>query len=235
MKGFSGFPNGKIRATRIPNLFFSDLLPAIDHLAELKLTLYCFWRLTRMEGDVRFVRRSEIEGDAEFMAGLVSRPAEAVGVLADALERAVARGTLLHAALETQEGVADLYFMNTARGRAAAAGLERGEWHPRDASHVPFNLSIERPNIFTLYEQNIGPLTPLISDQLRDIEETYSAEWITEAIGISVQQNKRSLAYVSAILDRWQREGRKGEEHRGDRRDDWRRFIEEEYADYIEY
>ncbi len=36
MKGFSGFPSGKQRLTSIPNLFFSDLLPAIDTLVELK-------------------------------------------------------------------------------------------------------------------------------------------------------------------------------------------------------
>ena len=43
MKGFTGFPAGKQRLTAIPNLFFSELLPAIDHLAELKVTLYAFW------------------------------------------------------------------------------------------------------------------------------------------------------------------------------------------------
>ena len=40
MKGFPGFPDGKQRLTAVPSLFFSDLLPIIDNLAELKVTLY---------------------------------------------------------------------------------------------------------------------------------------------------------------------------------------------------
>ena len=51
MKGFSGFPKGKTRITPVPNLFFSELMPFIDDIDELKLTLYCFWRLGLKEGD----------------------------------------------------------------------------------------------------------------------------------------------------------------------------------------
>ncbi|MBI2976543.1 MAG: primosomal replication protein N, partial [Chloroflexi bacterium] len=40
MKGFSGFPSSKVRSTPVPNPFFSELLPQIDHLGELKVTLY---------------------------------------------------------------------------------------------------------------------------------------------------------------------------------------------------
>ena len=45
MKGFPGFPDGKLKLTQIPNLFFSDLLPIIDDLGELKVKLYAFWAL----------------------------------------------------------------------------------------------------------------------------------------------------------------------------------------------
>ena len=49
-RGFAGFPAGKAASTPLPNLFFSDLLPAIDHLGELKVTLYAFWALGRQRG-----------------------------------------------------------------------------------------------------------------------------------------------------------------------------------------
>lgn len=226
---------GKSKVIRIPGQFFSELLPSIDHMGELKVTLYCFWRLNRMQGDLRFVRRADVEADAGFMAGLAKRPAEAAEALADGLERATARGTLLHVTFEGPEGEDDLYFVNTERGRAAVEAIERGEWRPTGDPHAPFDLSIERPNVFTLYEQNVGALTPLIADQLRDIEGTYPEAWVREAIGIAVEQNKRSLAYISAILERWQGEGRQREGHRGDRPADRQRYIEGEFADYIEY
>lgn len=235
MKGFSGFPSGKVRATRIPNLFFSELLPAIDHVAELKVTLYCFWRLYQKQGDVRFVQRAEIEADEVFMAGLAKRPEKAARVLADALERATARGTLLHVTVDGEDNGADLYFVNSAKSRAVVEGIERGEWQPGDDSHAPFDLSIERPNIFSLYEQNIGALTPLIAEKLRDMEESYPEAWVREAIDIAVQQNKRSLAYVLAILERWQTEGKGSEKPGRDLEAERRRYITGEFADFIEY
>lgn len=235
MKGFGGFLAGKSKAIRIPGQFFSELLPAIDHLAELKVTLYCFWRLNRMEGDVRFVRRADVEADDSFLASLAAPAADVQAVLGDALERATVRGTLLHVTVEGLDGPDELYFMNTDKGRAAVEAIQRGDWRPTDGAHVPFDLSVERPNIFTLYEQNVGALTPLVADQLRDIEGTYPEAWVREAIAISVEHNKRSLAYILAILERWQGEGRQREGHRGNRPGDRRRYIEGEFADYIEY
>ncbi len=50
MKGFAGFPVGKQPNVPVPELFFTELLPDLDHLAELKLTLHIFWRLARSSG-----------------------------------------------------------------------------------------------------------------------------------------------------------------------------------------
>ena len=42
LPGFIGFPDKKMLAVIVPDLFFVDLLPQIDNLAELKLTVYFF-------------------------------------------------------------------------------------------------------------------------------------------------------------------------------------------------
>ena len=63
MQGFPGFPDGKQRLTPVPNLFFSDLLPAIDNLVELKVTLYAFWALGQREGEVRYLRLPDFMND----------------------------------------------------------------------------------------------------------------------------------------------------------------------------
>jgi DnaD/phage-associated family protein len=87
-----------------------------------------------------------------------------------------------------------------------------------------------------LYEQNIGPLTPLLAEQLQDAEKNYPAPWIEDAFKEAAELNKRSWRYVQRILERWSTEG-KGDEtaRRGDDRKDRRRFIEGEYADIIEH
>lgn len=231
MKGFNGFPQ-KGRLTRVPGLFFSELLPQIDSLAELKVTLYCFWRLQQKEENVPYLTRRGIEADDIFMRGLGSHEDERHSLLLDALERAVARGTLLHAEVQREKRQDDLYFVNTARGRAAVAGIENGQWTPQPDTVPPFDLTVERPNVFTLYEQNIGPLTPHIADNLRDFEQTYPGEWIEEAIRIAVEYNKRSLSYIAAILNRWETEGRI---EREEDPSDTRRYISGKYQDDIEY
>ncbi len=182
MKGFSGFPPGKTRTIPVPSLFFTELLPQIDHLGELKVTLYCFLRLALKEGSTRYVRRAELLGDPTLLNGLSLYKHEAEAALNEALERATARGSLLHVELESAGGKEDLYFMNTAKGRAAVEAMTRGEWRPTADDETPVEVLVDRPNVFTLYEQNIGPLTPLIADALRDLEGEYPAEWIEDAI-----------------------------------------------------
>jgi DnaD/phage-associated family protein len=220
MKTFSGFPPGKVRSVSLPEPVFDELVPLIDDLAELKLTLHVLWRLGQQQGKVRYLRHADLAADRTLLAGLGGSQAEALDA---ALARAVARGTLLKT--ETLEGE-EIYFANTPKGRAAIEAIARGEWP--DALE-----SAGRPNVFALYEQNVGLLTPLIADELREAERTYPAEWIEEAFREAVSLNKRSWKYVRAILERWRIEGRGDEAGQRPSEADRRRYVEGEYGEYI--
>ncbi|MBN1430470.1 MAG: DnaD domain protein [Anaerolineae bacterium] len=78
----------------------------------------------------------------------------------------------------------------------------------RSVNNRHLTSSSDRPNIFTIYEQNIGPLTPMLGDQLKDIDATYPQSWFIDAVSIAVENNKRNLRYILAILRRWQVEGK---------------------------
>jgi DnaD/phage-associated family protein len=102
-------------------------------------------------------------------------------------------------------------------------------------------LKVARPNIFTLYEQNVGIMTPLIADRLRDLEKSYAPDWIDEAFQIAVAANKRKLSYIEAILKRWESDGKSdgkderssqtvGRDSEADRR---RKYIPDEFSDII--
>jgi DnaD/phage-associated family protein len=154
------------------------------------------------------------------------------------LEKAVQRGSLLRASPRSEdrgvESEADVfYFLNTPRGRAAAESMQKGDW--RAAMRTPSAPPAERPNIFKLYEENIGPLTPLIADALKDAEQTYAPEWVAEALEIAVKNNKRNWRYVEAILKRWKVEGHAKKQDRQNAQEDGRRYVEGEYAEYIEH
>lgn len=235
MQGFSGFPPGRLKTIALPALFFSELLPAIDSLAELRVTLYAFWALHHKEGEIRYLCRQDFVTDDLLMDSLGEPRRAAEVLLDDALERAVARGTLLHISVEGVIGAQDLYFMNTERGRSAVEGITRGEWRPTGDPAEPVSLIVERPNIFVLYEQNIGPLTPLIAEQLRDAEESYPVAWIEEAIEVAVHNNARKWVYISRILERWREEGKHDATTGGDSARDRRRYIEGKYGDLIQH
>lgn len=233
MKGFAGFPEGKLRLTQVPNLFFSDLLPVIDNLAELKVTLYAFWALTQKEGQVRYLRLTDFMNDSEFVKGFGPTIDLSTHTLLDGIERAVARGTLLHVNVEGAQGAMELYFLNTVKGRAAVEGITRGEWRPNPDEDEPITLLVERPNIFVLYEQNIGPLTPIIADELRDAEQTFPVSWVEEAIKLAVANNVRKWRYVLSILERWRQEGKTDGVGRRDTQKELRQQIPEEYKDIV--
>ena len=233
MQTFNGFPPGKTHTTAIPNLFFSDLLQRIDDLDELKLTLYCFWALQQQEGEYRYLIQREVLADQTFLAGFNADPERATAQVLAALEHATARGTLLHATVDGAQGQENLYFMNTVRGRNAVQAIAAGnfEYGGRDC---PVALVTERPNIYALYEQNIGPLTPLLSDQLRDAEQEFPADWIEAAIRLAVERNVRNWRYVMAILRRWQAEGKDDGTSQRPSKADRYQYIEGEFADYID-
>ena len=200
MEKFKGFTESET-FSQIPDTFFHQLLKQIEDVAELKVTLYLIWRVEHMEGPFRALSRMD------FNIKDLGLPAEEI---THGLKKAVQRGILLEVRRETM-----VYFLlNSPRGRATAQAMESGRWNPKTGIATP---PIDRPNIFKLYEENIGPLTPLIADALKDAEDTYSAEWIEAAIEEAVLRNARNWKYCEAILKHWKEEGRAEKQ---DRRDD---------------
>lgn len=258
--GFIGFPDAKLRPVVVPDLFFTDLLPQIDDLAELKLTLHCFWLLSEQSGEYRYLRGADLREDTTLLAGLAldSDLRSAAAALEDALARAVTRNTLLRLEIDLGAEVAtpdagaapsireDWYFMNTQKGRQAIALIRQGRLREvQSAIPDEARIRVQRPNVFVLYEQNIGLLTPIIADQLRDLEKTYAPEWIQDAFEIAIGRNKRNLRYIQNILKRWETEGRNDEKsggRQGDRHEEpgrdgeerrRRSYIPDEYSDII--
>jgi DnaD/phage-associated family protein len=62
-------------------------------------------------------------------------------------------------------------------------------------------------SISKAYESEIGPLTPMIADDLKDAAKTYPLQWALDAIHEAAVQNKRGWKYCLAILERWKRQG----------------------------
>ena len=211
MQGFAGFPAGKLSTTPVPNQFFSELLPLVDNLAELKVILHLFWLIGKKRGVLRYARLDELLADQRLLDGLATPKLSGEDVLRDALERACARGALLHTTVRRgtcADTVEDWYMINSANGREVLERLRAGELDLQADVSEDLQLQVERPTIFVLYEQNIGMLTPMIAEELRDAEKHFPIEWIADAFREAVSLNKRSWRYILRILERWRDEGR---------------------------
>ncbi len=237
MTGFAGFPAGRKRFTPVPDLFFGELLPQVDDIAELKVTLHVFWIVHRKKGPLRCVSGEELVRDGVLLRGVKMPGDSPEGMVNHGLEKAVARGTLLRVSTRTESGdEQDWYFINSEEGREAADRVRRGELKlgPYTVLEEP-RVEAERPNIFVLYEQNIGMLQPMIAEELQAAEQSYPAGWIEEAFKIAAEQNVRKWRYIRTILERWAAEGRDdGEAGRGPE-DDRYRVIKGKYKDYIKH
>jgi DnaD/phage-associated family protein len=226
---FTGFSTDD--PIKLPRELFTDVLPAISQPAELKVTLQFFYLLRSSRRRPRMVEWADFRADTALASSLRAvaplRPTE--DVLIEGIEAAVRRGTLLHAAVPEGPRVGNWYLANTERNRTWIARMVDGDiaWLP-----VPTPQQ-QRPTIFRLYEQNIGVLTPMLTEELKEAQERFPATWLEDAIREAVRSNKRSWRYIRAVLNRWSTQGR------GPLAvvpsDDPAKYINGELSDYIKF
>jgi DnaD/phage-associated family protein len=234
MKPFQSFP-ARMDFTPIPNLFLVRLMPHIRDIAELKTTLHIFMSIYSKKGYPRFVSFGELLSNTSLMQSLNQFSNSAEEVLSNALESAVKRGTILHLPANINNKT-DIYFLNTQSDRKAIDRVKNGELNlPDFVSKTESAPQIEDlPDIFTLYEENIGMLTPIIAEELKEAEKLYPHAWIKNAIEKAVNQNKRKWNYISTILERWSTEGKDDGTYRRDsEKEDPDKYIKGKYGHMV--
>ena len=221
---FGGFLVAEEPSLAVPRAFVAEVLPQLTDIAELKVTLCIFDLLAETGGYESPVAEEAIYRHGALRASLkrLGSPKEPDESIGRGLELAISRGTFLRFVAEQASGRhVPWYLLNTPRGREALGKMARGVAPPlpalREEAQPAPAIVPERPNIFRLYEQNVGLLTPIIADQLIEATERYPLDWIEEAFGEAVSYNRRNWRYVRAILEKWATDGRGGgdEKHRG--------------------
>jgi DNA replication protein len=193
----------------MPDSFFTQAMPKIQNLAELKVVLYVAYLILRKQErphpDNIGVTYKELKAESSWLLDELSEE-----TLRQALDSAVEHGILLHSSLNINGVLEDVYSLTTESRQPPAI------------------------NTFALYEQNIGMITPMIAEELKEAEKLYPPQWIEEAFKIAVTLNKRSWKYIARILERWASEGKDSGEYKRDlKKDDPDKYIKGKYGRFV--
>lgn len=197
----------------IPASILTDVVPAITSIEELQVSLAVIRLLNGAGGFAEPLAEKTILRDRTLRTSLrvEGSPRAPDSRINKGLDLALARGMLVRLVSAEARKRATFYYLNTPENRSSIRLMETGQLPaPRtlwpDAN--PPSITIDRPNAFRLYEQNIGTLTPLIADQISRVIEEYPEDWIEDALEEAVTYNRRSWRYVTRILENWRSHGR---------------------------
>jgi DnaD/phage-associated family protein len=227
----------------LPDSFFTQVMPKIQDLVELKVVLYVAYLILRKpdhpfafchsepfapchpeqsegshvaqdrlreeshaaQGRPQFVTYKELKAESCRLSAELGEE-----TLRQALDSAVEHGALLHSTLSINGMLEDVYSLTV------------------DSRQPP------TVNIFALYEQNIGMITPMIAEELKEAERLYPPQWIEEAFKEAVTLNKRSWRYIARILERWASEGKDSGEYKRDiKKDGPDKYIKGRYGHLV--
>jgi DnaD/phage-associated family protein len=189
----------------LPDSFFTQVMPKIQDLAELKVVLYVAYLILRKPDHPHFVTYQELKAESSRLSAELGEE-----TLRQTLDSAVEHGTLLHSTLNINGMLEDVYSLTV------------------DSRQPP------TINVFALYEQNIGMITPMIAEELKEAEKIYPPQWIEEAFKEAVTLNKRSWRYIARILERWASEGKDSGEYKRDiKKDGPDKYIKGKYGHLV--
>jgi DNA replication protein len=225
---FDGFPRPQQNYSKLPHVLI-DCLPMIDSMAELKVLLYL---IRHTWGFSEYAKPKRITTD-EFMRGRKRKNGTRIDAgtgmanksVISGLQSAVEHGFVLVeiddsdlARIEKRyslnmSGVKDLHtgqenlhsdYVKVTQ-RSEKETIERNsKTKEEEAAALETNVS----TLKELHEQNIGMVTPLLMNMLRNAALTYPVEWFQPAFEITVKSARhRSWAFVEAVLEGWRKNG----------------------------
>ncbi|MCL2141028.1 MAG: DnaD domain protein [Dehalococcoidia bacterium] len=234
MNDFIGFP-ASMQFTPIPKLFINCYMSDMN-ADELKCLLHVFQIIYAKKGQLRYVSMAELLSDTALVSSLQKSSVSVEQTIKDALDSARERGIIVAVEVQLKNSKENLYLINTPSDLRTAERIRNGEIKlPFGEALKPTTPCPEPRNIFRLYEDNIGMLTPIIAEELNDALEQYSEEWIRDAIHEATTANKRNWRYIARVLERWNSDGRRNGKYQSDfAQNDPDRFICGAYGHLIQ-
>jgi DnaD/phage-associated family protein len=193
----------------VPREFLTQTIAQIDDQTELHVTLAIF-RLAADSGSTP----PAVSEDAVLRDAVLGRTfpedrrsSKLAQRIRRGLQYATARESVVQVVLTIDGHDERWYVPASAENRTSLERVivEPGAWPVAGTEAI---IAATAPSVFSLYEKNIGMLTPLLTDQIETAMELYPLGWIEDAIGEAVVYNKRNWRYVQRVLENWSVNGR---------------------------
>ncbi len=201
---FDGFP-GIGKATAIPNTFFSAVLPAMREAGDLLAFLWVARLVQDKRSEERFVSADQVWA-APGVAATFEALADGRESLGRGLVHCADLGALLSLDLAGAGQIETVYFVNNPASRRAAIRARGGALQLRPgvvAREAPRERS---PDIFRLYEEHIGTITPMVGERLIAAADRFPPHQIEAAFREAAERNVRNWRYIERKLERWSEE-----------------------------
>jgi len=212
----------------LAEVLFRKIIDQTKDISQLKMVLYVFYSLAQQTTIPAFVTHRELLSSGPALLSLSNEEFLKI------LQSLVKNGTLLF--FKQIDNHHDIYLADTRSNRGLIEQIERGKFRFKEDSNVSTKKQNPQksPNIFVLYEQNIGMITPMLSEELKAAAELYPSKWIEDAFKEAVLQNKRSWRYIARILERWTSEGKNSGAYRqGNKKDSTDKYISGKYGHLV--
>lgn len=192
------FPKG-VNFTPVPSPLLGSMLKEISDYDELVCLLRFINLLHTRNQKPKWINQNQLMSD-EVLQAVVGSTDD----IFHALNKCVARGTILRASSDDPDNI-QILVLNSFDAEMIIKRIIK------DGQATTFDIienNNERENIFSLYENNIGALSPFITEELKHAQKVYPAEWIHDAFREAVLNNARSWRYIQSILENWNSKGR---------------------------
>ena len=174
-KSFTGFPEGKQRLVPLPGRLLRRAAAGHRQPGGAEDCAVRLLAAGPAGGHVSLPAGRRFPGRRTLDEEPGRHPPPGGGEPAHCLGRTGAARLLTAGSRRRRKGRAEARIFSIHPGDAAAvSAIAAGEWRPTGDAQRPVEVRTELPNIYRLYEDNIGAITPLIADELREAGEQLS-------------------------------------------------------------
>jgi len=209
MKEFKRVPKRGDRV-EIPERFFSDVLPNITNILELKISLIILNEIASQQTEGSFLNHFDIENLEQLKLLETDGVQLSLELIESILEKLTQSNLIFSMKLHLEaEDSGEIYFLDDADGRKLSENFKLGIVSPNITGDNPERDIDKGITVFDLYEKNIGVIPgSQVAEELIEAEKTYPAQWLEDAFDEAVAQDVRRWAYIRAILASWSNGGR---------------------------